>query len=232
MPGRVNPLEGPTRHPATINSGVTIGFRPGRVGAERGEALPKNTSLRAEPLAGIASGNRAGSPATGSQWYILWTRSNCEQLVHDQLSAKGFELFLPRIGRWSRRKGLRYLARVPMFPGYLFLRHAMNKASYIEVCKAKGLVRILGERWDRLGTVPDSEIAAIQRVLETDLPVMPYPYLYLREGQRVRITRGPLANVEGVVLKPEPKKGLLLLSVELLRQCVAVQIDCTLVAGA
>jgi transcription termination/antitermination protein NusG len=182
----------------------------------RGEALPKNLDLDAEQ----------------PRWHILWTHSNCEQLVHDQLSAKGFELFLPRLGRWSRRKGARYLAKVPMFPGYLFLRHAMSKTSYIEVCKSKGLVRILGERWDRLGTVPDGEIAGIQKVLEAGLPVMPYPYTHLCEGQRVRITRGPLANVEGVVVKPEPKKGLLLLSVELLRQCVAVQIDCTLVAAA
>jgi transcription antitermination factor NusG len=177
--------------------------------------LPKNLSFDSDP-----------------QWHILWTRSNCEQLVHDQLSAKGFELFLPKLGQWSRRKGLRYLAQVPMFPGYLFLRHAMSKTSYLEVCKAKGLVRILGERWDRLGTVPDGEITGIRKVLEAGLPAMPYPYMHLREGQRIRITRGPLASVEGVVVKPEPKKGLLLLSVELLRQCVAVQIDCTLVAAA
>lgn len=166
------------------------------------------------------------------RWHILWTRSNCEQLVQDQLSIKGFELFLPRLARWSGRRGTRYLAHVPMFPGYLFLRQAMSKTSYLEVCKAKGLVRILGERWDRLGTVPDGEIASIRKVIEAGLPAMPYPYTHLAEGQRVRITRGPLANVEGFVVKPEPKKGLLLLSVELLRQCVAVHIDCTLVAAA
>lgn len=185
-----------------------------------GEALPKNPISDAEPL------------ATAPRWHVLWTRSNCEQLVRDELSARGFELFLPTLGRWSSRRGVRYLAQVPMFPGYLFLRHAMSKASYLEVCKAKGMVRILGERWDRLGTVPDREITGIRKVLDAGLPAMSYPYTHLREGERVRITRGPLANVEGVVVKPEPKKGLLLLSVELLRQCVAVQIDCTLVAAA
>jgi len=115
-----------------------------------------------------------------------------------------------------------------MFPGYLFLRHdAMDKMSYIEVCKTKGLVRILGERWDHLGTVPSGEIEAIQKVIEAELPAMPHPYL--REGQRVRVARGPLANAEGILVKSEPKRGVLVLSVDLLRRSVGVEIDCTMV---
>ena len=96
-----------------------------------------------------------------SPWRVLWTSSNCEQLVHDQLAAKGFDMFLPTVEAWSRRGRVRRLARVPMFGGYLFLRHALDKASYLEVYKARGLVRILGERWDRLDAVPDSEVEAI-----------------------------------------------------------------------
>lgn len=186
--------------------------------------MPKNTSPQTHALLGDATNAEA---AVEPQWHVLWTHSNCEQRVHDQLSAKGFELFLPTLSRWFRRKDFRYVARVPMFPGYLFLRHAMNQTSYLEVLKTKGLARILGERWDRLGTVPDREIETIQKVLKTDLPTTPHPYL--REGQRVRVMRGPLANAEGVLLNVDSKKGLLVLSVDLLRRSVAVQIDCTLV---
>src|SRR5207245_11325971 len=87
-------------------------------------------------------------------WRVLWTRSNCEQLVHDQLAVKGFDLFLPTAEAWSRRGGVRVRGRVPRFRGYLFLRHAVDKASYLEICKARGLVRILGDRWDRREPVP------------------------------------------------------------------------------
>ncbi|HSF28945.1 MAG TPA: transcription termination/antitermination NusG family protein [Candidatus Tectomicrobia bacterium] len=163
-------------------------------------------------------------------WYALYTRSHCEQLVWDQLRAKGFQLFLPRINVWSQRVGKRRLISVPMFPGYLFLRHAIDKASYIEVRKARGLVHILGERWDRLGVIPDAEIEAIQTVLHTSLPVMPHPYL--RAGQRVRITRGPLRGMEGILVQSKPTKGLLILSVELLQRSVAVEIDCSVVTAA
>lgn len=198
--------------------------------SQRGEALPENAGVQIERCIGATETDAHGVPAGTPHWYVLWTRSNCEQLVHDQLSAKGFMLFLPKIGRWSRRGKLKYLARVPMFPSYVFLRHAMDKLSYIEVSKTKGLARILGDRWDRLGMVPDHEIKAIQKVFAADLPTTLHPYL--REGQRVRVTHGPLANAEGILVKSEPKKGLLVLSVELLRRSVAVEVDCTWVIPA
>jgi transcription termination/antitermination protein NusG len=163
-------------------------------------------------------------------WYALYTRSHCEQLVFDQLLAKNFELLLPRIEVWSHRAGKRHRISVPMFPGYLFLRHAIDKSSYIDVCKARGLVRILGERWDKLSIVPDAEVEAIQSVLNATLPVMPYPYL--REGQRVRIIRGPLRGLEGVLVQSKPAKGLLILSVDLLQRSVAVEVDYSVVTAA
>src|SRR5262245_22827983 len=163
-------------------------------------------------------------------WYALYTRSHCEQLVFEQLRAKGFHLFLPRIEVWSQRAGKRHLIAVPMFPGYLFLRHAIDKTSYIDVRKARGLVRILGERWDRLSVVPDAEIEAIHTVLNARLPIMPHPYL--QEGQRVRITQGPLRGVEGILIQSKPAKGLLILSIELLQRSVAVEIDCGGVTAA
>jgi len=163
-------------------------------------------------------------------WRVVWTRSNCEQLVYDQLVTKGFDLFLPTAEAWSRRGRSRVHGRVPLFRGYLFLRHAVDKASYLEVCKARGLVRLLGQRWDQLEAVPDSEIDAIQKLVRSELPVFPYPFL--REGQRVRITDGPLADVEGILVRTNPKKGLVVVSVELLRRSIAVQLDCTLMEAA
>ena len=171
-----------------------------------------------------------GEDTTGPQWYALYTRSHCEQLVCDQLRAKGFHLFLPKVAMWSRRGALRRLIPAPMFSSYLFLHHAMDKYSYLAVRQARGLVRILGERWDRLAVVPDAEIEAIQKVLRGQLPALPHPYL--REGQRVRITRGALAGVEGILVQNKPDKGLLVLSIELLQRSVAVEVDCTLVEAA
>lgn len=151
-------------------------------------------------------------------------------MVHDRLASLRYHAFLPRVQAWSRHGATRKLVSSPMFPGYLFIRHAMDKTSYIEILKSRGLVRILGERWDRLSSIPDDEIDVVRKIADAGLPVLPYPYL--REGQRMRILRGPLAGVDGTFVTGEPHKGLLVLTVELLRRSVAVEIDCTMVAAA
>ena len=171
-----------------------------------------------------------GPDAGARKWYALWTKSHCEQMVFDQLAAKGFQAFLPKIEAWSRRGGVRHHIPVPMFPGYLFLHHAMELNSYIEVLKTRELVRVLGDGRDRLAVVPDPEIEAIQKVVQAQLPALPYPYL--REGQRVRITKGPLAGVEGILVHTKPNKGLLVLSIELFQRSVAVEVDCTSAVAA
>lgn len=172
----------------------------------------------------LAIGNTDGR---GARWFAIWTHSHCEQLVHDQLVANAFDAYLPTVRTWSRRGGRRRLIPLPMFPGYLFVHHPMDKRSHVEVLKARGVVKVLGERWDRLAPIPDAEIEALQRVLNTELPVLPHPYL--REGQRVRIDGGPLAGLEGILLRSRPNRGLLVLSVDLLHRSVAVEVDCTLV---
>jgi len=181
------------------------------------------------PSSSIESVQQPLGAAPGN-WYALWTQSHCEELVRDQLDAKGFHLFLPKIEVWSRRNGVRRRILTPMFHGYLFLHHVMDHLSYVEVRKARGLVRILGDRWDCLATVPDTEIEAIQKVVNADLPALPHPYL--REGQRVRITGGPLAGVEGIMVQTKPDKGLLVLSINLFQRSVAVEVDCTLAVAA
>ena len=161
---------------------------------------------------------------------MIWTRSNCERLVADQLGARGFRTFLPTVEVWSRRGGVRRVAATPLFPGYLFLHDHLDKTRHVEVRKARGLVRILGDGWERPAVVPDHEMDAICRVVEARVPAVPHPYL--REGARGRITRGALLGVEGVLVRVRPDKGLLVLSVDLLRRSVAVEVDCTQVVPA
>lgn len=160
-------------------------------------------------------------------WHVLWTRSNFERLVSDQLVAKGYEIFLPMIHQLAlgsvrgRREPVR---RVPMFKGYLFLRHRIDRTAFLDVSNTKGLVHILGTRWDRLARVPDEELASIKRAEESHEPLLPYPYL--KAGSRVRITRGMLNNAEGILVRTDLAKGLLVISVSLLQRSVAVKVNC------
>jgi len=68
-------------------------------------------------------------------WYALWTHSHCEQLVCQQLTAKGFHVLLPQIVAWSSRRGIRSTVQTPMFPGYLFAQVSLS-AQYNRVIEA------------------------------------------------------------------------------------------------
>jgi transcription antitermination factor NusG len=162
-----------------------------------------------------------------AEWYAIWTRSNCERLVAQQLAAKGFAAFLPEMSTRSRRNGRSHVVQVPMFPGYLFLRQTMEKAAYVEILKARGIVRILEGGWNRLTPVAEEEVDAIQRLLASGEPL--FPHAYFRQGDRVRVVEGPLAGVEGIFVRDKPQKGRLVVSVNLLRTSVAVEVDCAFV---
>jgi len=164
----------------------------------------------------------ADSIASG-EWYAVWTRSNCERLVAEQLSAKAFTPFLPEMTVRARRDGKSRVVHVPVFPGYLFVRHAMDKTSYLEILKARGVVRILDGGWTRLTPIPADEVDAIQRLVSSGVPLLPHPYF--REGDRVRVVEGPLVGLEGLFVRERSNKGRLVLSINLLQASVAVEVD-------
>jgi transcriptional antiterminator NusG len=168
--------------------------------------------------------------ADNTPWHLLWTRSHCEALVRDQLTAGGFHPFVATQEIWSRRRGVRHRIRVPLFPGYVFLNDALDKEAHVSVRKARGVVSVLGDGWDHPAVVPHEEVEAIRRLVSAEIPAMSHPFL--REGSRVRIVAGPLTDVEGILLKSRPDRGLVVLSVGLLQRSVAVEVDCTLVEPA
>lgn len=156
-------------------------------------------------------------------WHVLWTRSNSEQLVRDQLVAKDYEIFLPMVNQWFRGSA-RLVRRAPMFKGYLFLRHRIDKTAYLDISNTRGLVHILGARWNLLALVPDEEMASLKRAVDSDESLLPHPYL--KVGTRVRIIRGVLTNAQGILVRTELANGLLVISVGLLQRSVAVKVNC------
>jgi transcription antitermination factor NusG len=77
-------------------------------------------------------------------------------------------------------------------------------------------------RGEQVALIPEAEIEAIRMTVEGPFQVEPHPYL--RCGERVRVTRGSLEGVVGVLVR---KKNLyrLVLSVDMLAQSVAVEIN-------
>ena len=154
-----------------------------------------------------------------SPWWAIYTRHQHEKSVAQVLSTKGFEIFLPlydSVRRWKdRNKSL----SLPLFPCYVFVRGGLNRR--LQVVTTPGVHTILYSG-ERIATIPNEEMDAIRAAINSPSKVEPHPFL--RCGEKVRVTRGSLEGVVGVLVR---KKSLyrLVLSVEMLAQSVAVEID-------
>ncbi len=74
------------------------------------------------------------------------------------------------------------------------------------------------ERWS---PVPDTEIAALERLTATTLQYDPHPFL--EAGMEVEVIRGPLSGVRGRLLRKD-RVTKLVLAVTLIRQAAIVEI--------
>jgi transcription antitermination factor NusG len=83
-------------------------------------------------------------------------------------------------------------------------------------------VHMILSRGDQIALVPEDEILAIRRAVEGSYRIEPHPFL--KCGERVRVTRGSLEGVEGILVR---KKNLyrLVLSVDMLARSVGVEVD-------
>ena len=70
--------------------------------------------------------------------------------------------------------------------------------------------------------ISDSEIEAIQRILSSGLAAEPAPFL--REGQRIRVVKGALEGLEGILIKKKTDWRMVV-SVTMLQRAVSVEID-------
>jgi transcription antitermination factor NusG len=164
----------------------------------------------------IDTGTHEASP-----WWVLYTRHQHEKAVAEMLSAKDFEVFLPlyeSVRRWKDRKKLLTL---PLFPCYVFVKGGQDRR--LQVVTTPGIHTILFHG-ESVAIVPEAEIQAIRKAVEGPFRVEPHPFL--KCGERVRVTRGSLEGVEGILIR---KKNLyrLVLSVDMMAQSVAVEIDAT-----
>ena len=153
------------------------------------------------------------------RWYAVCTFSNHEKRVGDQLRERGVEHFLPLYESVRRWKDRRVQLQLPLFPGYVFVHLALRDR--LRVLNIPSVARLVGFGGPPIA-LPDNEMEALRSSLASQLRAEPHPYL--KAGRRVRVTNGPLAGLEGVVVRK--KKHLrFVLSLDLIMRSVSVEMD-------
>lgn len=170
--------------------------------------------MSSQPLFPISEPSSAPLP-----WYGIRTKSNQEKIAASVLAAKGFEQYLPTYRarrRWSDRV---VETSLPLFPGYVFCRFAASRK--VEILTTPGVASVVSFA-GLPAPISDSEISAIQTLIESGSAIEPHPYL--KEGQPVRVVRGPLEGAEGILVKKRDHWRMLV-SISLLQRSVAVEVD-------
>jgi transcription antitermination factor NusG len=151
-------------------------------------------------------------------WWAVYTRHQHEKTVAEMLSTKGFEVFLPLHDSMRRWKDRQKVLSLPLFPCYVFVRGRLSRR--LQVVTTPGIHMLLS-RGEQIAVIPEDEIVAIRRAVNGNYRIEPHPFL--KCGERVRVTRGSLEGVEGILVR---KKSLfrLVLSVDMLAQSVGVEV--------
>lgn len=160
---------------------------------------------------------------TGSGWYAVYTKHQHEKTASDLLMKKGFEVLLPLYRAKHRWKDRTKVVCLPVFPCYLFLRGGLEKK--LEIVKTPGVFWLV-ESGGRACEVPESDIDVIRKITQSSVRIEPHPFL--KCGDLVRVRSGPLTGVSGILTRVKNNYRVVL-SVELLQQAVAVEVDLSIV---
>ncbi len=158
-----------------------------------------------------------GPPADGGQWWVFHTRPRAEKALARKLLDRRIPFFLPLYNRQRRTRGRLLTSYLPLFPSYLFMRG--DDAARVQALTTNLIARNLhvedqGELW--------TDLTRVFRLMASGASLA--PEAKLQPGALVEITAGPLAGLEGKVLR-RGKHLKLVVEVHFLRQGTSVEID-------
>lgn len=153
------------------------------------------------------------------KWYAVHTRHQHESLANEILIAKGFETFFPTFPRIHVWKDRRKQIQEALFPGYLFLADVDDRRNH--VLTTPGVCSIVCSA-GRPAEIATQEVEAIRCAVSGPFAVE--PHAYLQEGDRVKVSFGPLAGIEGILVR-KGTSAKLVLCIEMLGRAAGVEID-------
>ncbi len=156
---------------------------------------------------------------TGLRWYAVSVFPRHEKRVARLLDARGTTYLLPLYSSVRRWKDRRRQVEMVLFPGYVFVSIRLEER--VGVLTLPGVARFVTFR-GQPAVVPEHEIQAIGSSARSGLAVQPHPYL--QKGRHVRVRSGPMAGVEGILVRRRDKLRVIL-SVNLIMRSVAAEVD-------
>ena len=184
------------------------------------KTMPSSTQLASDSVVSVTT-DREAHPV---RWVAALVQMCTEKKVGDRLKKLGIENYVPtqtEIHQWSDRK--KKVERV-VIPMVVFVR--VDEATERTLRMQSFIRKILTYPGQKAAAViPDDQIDRLKFMLkQADSPVELMPE-NLRVGDRVRIARGALKGLEGVLCKSVPEKSMVAIRIDGLGYaCVSVSV--------
>lgn len=175
--------------------------------------LPMETCVWPEDL----FANAAALEKDSSDWWVLHTRPRAEKSLARHFLARKLSFFLPLYQHQWRNRGRLFRAYLPMFPGYIFLRGgAETRLSALETNQVVRTIPVADTIQLR------RDLARVDRMMQAGMLLAPEEQL--QTGATVTIIAGPLAGLEGKILRRGAQMRFFV-EVSLLQRGVSVEIE-------
>ena len=154
-------------------------------------------------------------------WYVLHTKSRFENVVTDGLLKKSMEAFLPKVTVRSKRRDRRVMIRVPLFPGYVFLKTDLHPDTHLNIVKTAGVVRLIGSNQGPVH-VPDETMESLKIMVSAENPITTGNRI--KKGDNVLVINGPFTGIKGTFARYRGQ-GRVIVNIEALGQFAGVEVD-------
>ena len=150
-------------------------------------------------------------------WWVAHTKSRNEKALAHDLIRKDISYFLPMNWKVQRRMGRKTRSLLPLFSGYLFFCGDENQR--VEVLRTNRVANLI-EVKDQQKLLED--LLQVEQAFRAGATLV--PHRYIKAGQRCQVTTGPLADLQGIVIRTKTDTRLVL-QINMLGQAASVEID-------
>ena len=150
-------------------------------------------------------------------WWLAHTLPRQEKAVAAALHARDVPFYLPLVTRKSLSRGRTRVARIALFPGYVFI--CGNDEDRLSVLKTN---RVLTVRRAPDGARLQADLRRFWELIAAGAPLLPEARLVT--GERVRVKAGPFRDQEGIVIRRNGKTRLLI-AINYLQQGASLEVD-------
>lgn len=142
-------------------------------------------------------------------WFVVHTKPKQELRALENLVRQGYECYLPTVQVEKIRRGKLHIAIEPLFPRYLFIRLGFDGTAqgWGSIRSTKGVTRLV-TFGNVLAEVGDSLIESIRNHANV---VAAEPQPLFKQGERVMVTQGPFAGIQGIYQITDGEKRALIL---------------------